>query len=66
METKEFTYGTRMRPAGPGCQPMNGLIKTEDADKRMAGYWSKITYNIELTDKEIKDYELQKIEEGKR
>jgi hypothetical protein len=44
---------------------MDGLIKTEDADKRTTGYWSRITYNRELTEKEIKDYELKKLEETK-
>ena len=58
------SYYMLNRPAGIGCQPKNGLVEIEDLDRSIVipsigrGAWSKITYNRELTEKEIEQYEL--------
>lgn len=59
MET--FKYYTRLRPAGIGCQPMDGLIEIKDLNKAETGYWSEITYNRKLTAEEIIKYELNEL-----
>ena len=52
-----YTYGMRLRPAGPGAQPKEGLqeIKTDPKDE----YWDLLVYDRELSEKEIHDYELR-------
>ena len=60
------THGYYMihRPAGPGCQPKEGLVEIEDFGSRtyIEGIdreaWSLIKYDRKLTEKEIRDYEL--------
>jgi len=61
--TKTYTYYTRMRPPGPGCQPSNGLLEVKDYDGRKATddgilAWGEVTYNRPLSETEISDYEL--------
>ena len=64
-----FYYGMRLRGFSLGCQPMDGfvdratneemawtLIPTVTKPKR--DYYDILIYNRELTDKELKDYEL--------
>lgn len=53
---KEYRYGMRLRGFSPGCQPMNGLIRREDDP--FGEYWDILIYNRRLTDREVKDYEL--------
>ena len=56
----EYYYGMRLRGFSPGCQPMEGLIERQDDN---AGkYWDILVYDRELTEKEIEDYELERIE----
>lgn len=59
-----YVYGMRLRGFSPGCQPMDGL----DAVMEMEGnkkYYNILIYNRELTDEEVRDYELDRIpEEG--
>lgn len=55
-------YGTKLRPAGIGCQPKD-FIKLESADKKKDGYWSIVTYNRKLTEEEIYKYDLIEIKE---
>lgn len=55
-----YKYGMRLRGFAPMCQPMNGLIKAEDGDKK---YWNYLYYNRKLSDNEVRDYELDFIEE---
>ena len=61
-----YTYYLTQRPAGPGCQPRKGLIDIEDLDNRFVQEinrmaWSKVTYDRQLTDDEIREYELTPI-----
>lgn len=49
-------YGMRLRGFSPGCQPMNGLMRRED--DHAGNYWDILFYSRELTEQEIKDYEL--------
>ena len=50
-----YKYGMRLRGFSIGCQPMNGLYAWEDGDKE---YYNYLYYSRELTDNEIKEYEL--------
>ncbi len=57
------TYYMTQRPPSLGCQPMEGLRemkaykdRTRITDRIMA--WGELTYNRQLTEKEIADYEL--------
>lgn len=56
----EYRYGMRLRGFSPGCQPMNGLLGREDDTS--GRYYDIIVYNRELTEKELSDYELDKLE----
>ncbi len=59
-----YKYGMRLRGFAPMCQPMNGLvIASGNGDKK---YYSYLYYNRKLTDKELRDYELDFIGEEKR
>lgn len=58
----EFRYGMRLRGFSPGCQPMKGLLRREDGDKR---YYDILVYNRPLTDTELRDYELDALDSGK-
>lgn len=42
------------------CQPMKGLIKREDDTS--GRYHDILIYDRELTERELKDYELDKLE----
>ena len=62
-EPMEYSYYLTQRPAGPGCQPRKGLLDIEDLDNRFVPEigrtaWSKVTYDRQLTDEEIRNYEL--------
>ena len=52
----EFRYGMRLRGFSPGCQPMTGLIRRED--DTTGKYHDILVYDGQLTEQEIKDYEL--------
>ena len=57
-----YVYGMRLRGFSPGCQPMDGLGSVMKGNEK---YYNILIYNRELTDKEIRDYELDRIpEEG--
>lgn len=57
----EFRYGMRLRGFSPGCQPREGFLKREDDP---AGrYWDIIIYNRELTEREVRIYELDDLNE---
>ena len=49
-------YGMRLRGFSPMCQPMNGLIRREDDPS--GKYHDILVYDRELTEKELKDYEF--------
>lgn len=55
----EYKYGMRLRGYSIGCQPMEGLIRVEEDESKK--YWNILVYNRELTEKEINDYDLVKI-----
>ena len=52
----EFRYGMRLRGFSIGCQPMTGLIRRED--DTTGKYHDILVYDGQLTEQEIKDYEL--------
>lgn len=52
----EHKYGMRLRGFSPGCQP-KGVIRREDDPT--GKYWDVIVYERKLTEKEIRDYELE-------
>lgn len=56
----EYRYGMRLRGFSPGCQPMSGLLYREDDTS--GRYYDIIVYDMELTKKELSDYELDKLE----
>lgn len=61
-EVPMYVYGMRLRGFSPGCQPMDGLDAVMEGNKK---YYNILIYNRELTDEEIRDYELDRIpEEG--
>ena len=56
-----YTYGMRLRGFSPGCQPKNGLIERKDDPS--GKYWDLLVYSRELTDEEVKGYELDRIQD---
>jgi hypothetical protein len=59
-EVPMYVYGMRLRGFSPGCQPMDGLYAVMEGSRK---YHSILIYRRELTDEEIKDYELDRISE---
>lgn len=55
-----FRYGMKYRGFSIGCQPMNGLV--ERVDDTTGKYHDVLIYDRELTDKEVDDYELEKMD----
>lgn len=62
-----YYYGMRLRPAGPGCQPMRGLINVDYVQNEISEprrtYWSILAYDRPLTEQECRDYDLDLIEQ---
>ena len=56
---KEYYYGMRLRGFSPGCQPMDGLKRAEDGKGK---YHSILVYDRVLSEKELRDYELDYID----
>lgn len=56
---KEYRYGMRLRGFSPGCQPMRGLLRTEEDP--LGDYWDILVYDRELTESEAKSYELDRL-----
>ena len=51
-----FKYGMRLRGFSIGCQPKEGFYdRQDDVSGR---YYDILVYNRKLTDKEVRDYEL--------
>jgi hypothetical protein len=61
-EHQTYTYYFRLRPPMPGCQPRNGLLETnaETITHNNRQYWGTATYNRQLTDSELYEYDLDK------
>ena len=57
---KEYLYGMRLRGYSPGCQPMEGLLRVAYGGGQ---YHDLLIYDRPLTEKELKDYELDYINE---
>lgn len=56
MSDSVYVYGMRLRGFSPGCQPMTGLVERRDDPK--GEYHDLLVYDRKLTDKEMRDYEL--------
>ena len=55
---REYLYGMRLRPAGPGCQPIKGLLRIAPGGGR---YHDLLIYDRKLSDEELEQYELDYI-----
>lgn len=58
-----FFYRMRLRGFSLDCQPMNGLVDRITSEEMAVSkpkryYYDILVYNRELTEKELKDYEL--------
>lgn len=63
MGQKTYMYGMRLRGFSIGCQPMDGFIaRTDDPKGR---YYDILTYDRVLSGKEVMEYELDYIGEGR-
>lgn len=66
---KGYKYGMRLRGFAPGCQPMDGFVRAEEGkcmgDSRRR-YHNILFYNRKLTEDEIRDYELDDLNEVQR
>lgn len=60
---KKFTYYCMLRPPTPGAIPKDGIVEVVDKKivKNNMEYWGYVTYNRELTKKELYQYDLEKI-----
>lgn len=54
----ECWYGMRLRGFSPGAQPLDGLIECMDGE---GGYHNILVYNRELSEEEMRDYELDRL-----
>ena len=60
-----FTYYMILRPVGIGCQP-KGFVSYEDYGRRKYvpeidhEAWGTVTYNRELSEEEIKAYDMMR------
>lgn len=61
LVVRTYLYGMRRR-FGIGCQPMNGLMNVLEYDYK---YRNILVYIRELTDEEVRDYELDRLEDSK-
>ena len=52
----QFLYGMKYRGFSPMCQPMDGLYEARGETSK---YHNVLVYNRRLTDKEVRDYELE-------
>ena len=55
-----YLYGMEERGFSLGCQPKDGLLGL--SDKSSGKYYDIIEYSRKLTEKEIKEYELDPVE----
>lgn len=60
MEKKLYRYGMRLRGFSIGCQPMKDFY--ERLDDATGRYHDILLYTRELTDAEIADYELDRLD----
>ena len=62
MNDKLFEYGMRLRGFAPLCQPMNGFV--ERKDDKSGKYHDILVYDRELTNEELRDYELDDLNDS--
>ncbi len=55
-----YIYGMRLRGFSPGCHPMLGFVERRD-DPRDE-YHDLLLYDRKLSEKEMRDYELEYIQ----
>lgn len=55
-----YRYGMRLRGFAPLCQPKGVVERQDDPTGR---YYDILVYNRELTEKELRDYELDRLED---
>lgn len=55
----EKKYGMRLRGFAPMCQPKEGFVRREDDPS--GRYYDILVYNRELTEKEVRNYELDPV-----
>lgn len=57
-----YRYGMRLRGFSPGAQPREGLLYAEDGSDKVSTYGRMyhniLVYDRRLTEKELRDYEL--------
>lgn len=58
----KFVYGMKSRGYSIGCQPMDGLIRTQPDANR--DFHDILVYNRELTDDEVRHYSLTRLYES--
>ena len=51
-----YKYGMRLRGFSIGCQPMQGFVRR--LDDKSGKYYDLLLYDRELSQEEIKNYEL--------
>lgn len=51
-----YKYGMRLRGFSPACQPMSGFVRREN--NTTGQYHDVLVYDRQLTEQELKDYEL--------
>lgn len=58
---KLYIYIMRLRPPGPGCQPMDGLVKVSTKPIPFHGRssWGTALYNRALTEEEEQHYDME-------
>lgn len=54
-----YYYGMRLRGFSPMCQPKEGLVRRED--DVTGRYYDILVYNRELTQEELRSYDLDHI-----
>lgn len=59
MPETGYEYGMRLRPCGPGCQPMDGFRDWRDDDNNK--YHDILIYDRQLTPDECKAFDLDYI-----
>ncbi|PAC27810.1 hypothetical protein [Flectobacillus sp. BAB-3569] len=52
-----FKYRLKYRPFDVGCQP-HGFICHVELDKKQTGFFGELTYTRQLSEEEIRKYEL--------
>lgn len=57
----EKKYGMRLRGFAPMCQPKEGFVRREDDPS--GRYYDILVYSRELTEKEVRNYELDPVNE---